>query len=259
MLIDSHCHLDFDDFSDDFDAMLERARDAGVAKMVTICTTIAKFPQVLAIAEAHDNIYCSVGVHPHSAEKEPDISAAQLIELAAHPKVVGIGETGLDFYYDKSPRDVQERLFRAHISAARETGLPIIVHTREADEDTLRILEDEHTKGAFPGLIHCFTASRELAERVLAIGFYISLSGILTFKNASDIRDTVCAVVPHDRILVETDAPYLAPIPNRGKRNEPAFTAHTANYVADMLGMDSDDFATRTTQNFHTLFNKADG
>jgi len=256
MLVDSHCHLDFPEFEEDFDAVLARADQAGVAKMVTICTRIANFPRVSAIADAHDNIFCTVGVHPHSAESEPDITAETLIEHANHAKVVGIGETGLDFFYDKSPRDVQERLFREHIAASRETRLPIIVHTRDADTDTIRILEEEHTNSPFPGLIHCFTASRELAERVLDLGFYISLSGIVTFKNAADIRDTVKAVVPPDRILVETDAPYLAPMPNRGKRNEPAFTAHTAAYMADFLGIDPAEFAAQTTENFHRLFAK---
>lgn len=257
MLVDSHCHLDFDDFEPDFDAVLDRAADAGVDTMVTICTQIAKFPRVRGIAERHKNIFCSVGVHPHSAEQEPHITAGQLIGLSSHPKVVGIGETGLDFFYDTSPRDIQEKLFRAHIAASRETSLPIIIHTREADADTIRILEEEYAVAPFPGLIHCFTASRELAERVLALNMYISLSGILTFKNAEDIRRTVKDVVPVERILVETDSPYLAPVPNRGKRNEPANTAHTASYLADMLGMDNDDFARQTTDNFYRLFWRA--
>ncbi len=257
MLVDSHCHLDFPEFEEDFSDVLTRAKESGVEKMVTICTRIANFPRVSAIAESHDNIFCSVGVHPHSAESEPDITADILIKHADHAKVVGIGETGLDFYYDKSPRDVQERLFREHIAAARQTRLPIIIHTRDADDETIRILEEEYANGAFPGLIHCFTASRELAERVLDLGFYISLSGIVTFKNAADIRDTVESIVPIDRILVETDAPYLAPIPNRGKRNEPAFTAHTAAYIAEFLGLDISAFAAQTTENFHRLFAKA--
>ncbi len=257
MLIDSHCHLDFPEFQDDFDAVLKRAGQAGITKMVTICTRISNFPRVHAIAQSHDNIFCSVGVHPHSAESEPDITADILIEHAAHEKVVGIGETGLDFFYDKSPRNIQERLFREHIAASRQTGLPIIIHTRDADNETIRILEEEHANGAFPGLIHCFTASRELAERVLELGLYISLSGIVTFKNAADIRETIEAVVPLDRILVETDAPYLAPIPNRGKRNEPAYTAHTAAFIADFLKLDPAVFAAQTTENFHRLFTKA--
>jgi len=257
MLVDSHCHLDFDDFEPDFGDVLNRAAEAGVDTMVTICTQIAKFPRVRGIAERNHNIFCSVGVHPHSAEKEPHVGVQQLVGLSNHPKVVGIGETGLDFYYDQSPRDTQETLFRAHIRAARETQLPIIVHTRDADTETIRILEEEYAQAPFPGLIHCFTASRELAQRVLALGFYISLSGILTFKNAQDIRDTVKAVVPLNRILVETDSPYLAPVPNRGKRNEPANTAHTAVYLADMLGIDHDEFAQQTTENFYRLFWRA--
>ncbi len=257
MLVDSHCHLDFPEFQDDFDAVLERAEQAGVGKMVTICTQVAKFPQVHAIASAHDNIYCSVGVHPHSAELEPEITADVLIGHAADEKVVGIGETGLDFFYDKSPRETQETLFREHIAAARETGLPLIVHTRDADNDTIRIMEEEHANGAFPGLIHCFTASRKLAERALDLGLYISLSGIVTFKNAEAIREVVETVVPMERILVETDAPYLAPVPKRGKRNEPAFTAHTAEYLAGLLKLNPDDFARQTTENFHRLFTKA--
>lgn len=257
MLVDSHCHLDFDDFKEDFPEMLARAADAGVDTMVTINTRIAKFPTVLAIAEAHDNIYCTVGVHPHSAQDEPDVTTEQLIELASNPKVIGIGETGLDFFYDTSPRDIQETLFRNHIRAARETGLPIIVHTRDADDDCLRILEEEQAIGAFPGLIHCFTASRELAERSVAMGFYISLSGIVTFKNAADIGESVKAVVPIERILVETDSPYLAPMPHRGKRNEPSYTAHTARFLANLLDRNYEDFAAQTTDNFYTLFTKA--
>ncbi len=256
-LIDSHCHLDFEDFEGDFKDVLARAKTAGIQAMVTICTRVSNFPKVRAIAERHDNIFCSVGVHPHSAEKEPHVRAEQLIALSAHPKVVGIGETGLDFYYDQSPRDIQKLLFRQHIAASRDTGLPLIVHTRDADDETIRILEDEyHRVGPFPGLIHCFTASRELAERVINLGFYISLSGILTFKNAEGIRETVRDVVPVDRMLVETDSPYLAPVPNRGKRNEPAFTADTARYVADMLGMDEASFAQQTTANFCRLFSR---
>jgi TatD DNase family protein len=257
MLVDSHCHLDFDDFSDDFDDILIRAREAGIDKMVTIGTRLSKFPGVLAIAEAHDNIYCTVGVHPHSAQHEPGTTAQQLIDLAQHPKVIGIGETGLDFFYEQSPRDIQEKLFRNHIAASRETGLPLIGHARDADEDCMRILEDEHARGAFTGLIHCFTASRELAKRSVAIGFYISLSGIVTFKNAAEIGASVKQVVPIDRILVETDAPYLAPMPHRGKRNEPAYTAHTAAFMANLLGQEYEDFAHQTTDNFYTLFTKA--
>jgi TatD DNase family protein len=257
MLVDSHCHLDFDDFKDDFPEILTRAQQAGVQTMVSINTRISNFPELLAIAEAHEAIYCTVGVHPHSAEKEPETEPETLIALADHPKVIAIGETGLDFFYDKSPRDIQETLFRNHIAAARETGLPVIVHTRDADDDCMRILEDEQAKGAFTGLVHCFTAGPELAERALAMGFYISLSGIVTFKNASSITQTIKDLVPMDRILVETDAPYLAPMPHRGKRNEPAFTAHTAKFLASLLGVEYETFATETTNNFYRLFSKA--
>lgn len=257
MLIDSHCHLDFPDFADDLDGVVARAGEAGVGAMVTISTEIAKFPGVLAIAERFGNVFCSVGVHPHEAEKEPDTTTARLVELAQHPKVVGIGETGLDFYYEHSPRDVQARLFRAHIAAARETGLPVIVHTRDADEETVEILRDEYGKGAFTGVIHCFSTSAWLAEAAVDLGLYISLSGIVTFKKAEAIRDAVTTVVPLDRLLVETDSPYLAPVPKRGKRNEPAFTRHTADFVADLLGLPADDLEARTTANFRTLFAKA--
>ncbi len=257
MLVDSHCHLDFDDFKDDFGEILARAHQAGVQTMVSINTRLATFPGLLAIAEAHEAIYCSVGVHPHSAELEPHTKTETLVSLAEHPKVIAIGETGLDFYYDKSPRDIQEILFRNHIAAARETGLPVIVHTRDADDDCMRILEDEQAKGAFTGLIHCFTATPKLAERALAMGFYISLSGIVTFKNAASIAQTVKDIVPLDRILVETDAPYLAPAPYRGKRNEPAYTAHTARFLATLLEMEYESFAHQSTENFYRLFSKA--
>lgn len=256
MLVDSHCHLDFPDFEGELDGVLERAAEAGIGYMVTICTRLNRFDAVLALAEAYENVFCSVGVHPHNAGDEPDITAADLMELAKHPKVVGIGETGLDFHYDHSPRDVQERLFRAHIGAARETGLPVIVHTREADDDMIRILTDEHEKGAFPGLIHCFSSGSELAEKVLDIGFYLSFSGIVTFKTADEIR-SVAKNAPLDRILVETDSPYLAPVPNRGKRNEPAYTALTAACVAEHRDMDLDAFGQATTDNFFRLFGKA--
>ncbi|MEQ8664167.1 MAG: TatD family hydrolase [Rhodospirillales bacterium] len=257
MLIDSHCHLDFPDFGDDFDEVLKRAREAGVGAMVTISTEIAKFPAVQAIAERHDNIFCSVGVHPHEAENDPGTTLDQLLGYASHPKVVGIGETGLDFYYEHSPREVQASLFRTHIAAARETGLPVIVHTRDADPETIDILRDEHAKGPFPGVIHCFTAGPELAQVALDAGLYISISGIVTFKKADEIRETVKSVVPMDRLLVETDSPYLAPVPKRGKRNEPAFTRHTADFLADMLGVAPDELEARTTENFKQLFAKA--
>lgn len=256
MLVDSHCHLDFDVFDEDRSETIQRARDAGVAAMVTICTRVTKFEEICAIAETDDNIWCSVGIHPHQAEEEPVVTVEDLVSRAAHPKVIAIGETGLDYYYDNSPRELQETSFRTHIAASRETGLPLIVHTRDADEDMAEILEDEMEKGAFPGVLHCFSSGRRLAERALDIGFYISLSGIVTFKNAQDLRDIV-KDVPVDRILVETDAPFLAPIPNRGKRNEPAFVADTAARVAELKAMDNQALSAASTENFFRLFSKA--
>lgn len=256
MLVDSHCHLDFDVFDEDRSETIQRARDAGVAAMVTICTRVTKFEEICAIAETDDNIWCSVGIHPHQAEEEPVVTVEDLVSRAAHPKVIAIGETGLDYYYDNSPRELQETSFRTHIAASRETGLPLIVHTRDADENMAEILEDEMEKGAFPGVLHCFSSGRRLAERALDIGFYISLSGIVTFKNAQDLRDIV-KDVPVDRILVETDAPFLAPIPNRGKRNEPAFVADTAARVAELKAMDNQALSAASTENFFRLFSKA--
>lgn len=256
MLVDSHCHLDFDVFDEDRQETIQRARDAGVATMVTICTHVTRFDRIRAIAEADANIWCTVGIHPHQAEEEPIVSVEDLVSRAEHPKVVGIGETGLDYYYDNSPRDLQQTSFRTHIAAARETGLPLIVHTRDADDDMADILEDEMGKGAFPGVLHCFSSGRRLAERALDIGFYISLSGIVTFKNAEDLRD-IARDVPVDRILVETDSPFLAPIPNRGKRNEPSFVVDTAAKVAELKGVDNDLLSTASTENFFRLFNKA--
>jgi TatD DNase family protein len=256
VLVDSHCHLDFDVFDDDRQETIQRARDAGVATMVTICTRVTRFAEIRAIAESDENIWCSVGIHPHQAEEEPVVSVEDLVSRAAHPKVIGIGETGLDYYYDNSPRELQKTSFRTHIAAARETGLPLIVHTRDADEDMADILEDEMEKGAFPGVLHCFSSGRRLAERALDIGFYVSLSGIVTFKNAEDLRD-IAKDVPLDRILVETDSPFLAPIPNRGKRNEPAFVADTAARVAELKGVDNLILSNASTENFFRLFNKA--
>jgi len=255
-LIDSHCHLDFPDFGDELDDIVARAGDAGISHMVTISTHLSKFPDVRAVAERYDNIFCSVGIHPHQAGTEKEVSVAELVELSQHPKVVGIGETGLDFFYEHSPRDIQERQFRTHIRAARETGLPLIVHTRDADTDTIRIMEEEYAEGPFPGLIHCFSATQELAERMIAMGFYISFSGIVTFKKADALRD-VARVIPAERILVETDSPYLAPIPQRGKRNEPAFTAFTAAKIAEVRGITPSEIAQITTDNFKRVFAKA--
>ena len=256
MLVDSHCHLDFDVFDEDRQETIQRARNAGVATMVTICTRVTRFEEIRAIAESDENIWCSVGIHPHQAEEEPVVSVDDLVSRAAHPKVIGIGETGLDYYYDNSPRELQETSFRTHIAASRETGLPLIVHTRDADDDMADILEDEMRKGAFPGVLHCFSSGRRLAERALDIGFYISLSGIVTFKNAQDLRD-IAKDVPVDRILVETDSPFLAPIPNRGKRNEPSFVVDTAAKVAELKDMDNNALSIASTDNFFRLFNKA--
>ena len=255
-LVDSHCHLDFDDFGSDMEAVLARAKENGVERMLTICTRVTKFDQVLAIAAAHDNIRFTVGIHPHEAEHEPDVDVARLVELAKHPKVVGIGEAGLDYFYDKSPRERQQQVFATHIEASRVSGLPIVVHSRDADEDTVRLLQDGARKGGLTGVIHCFTSTQYLADAALEMGFYISLSGIVTFKSAGALRD-VAKSIPHDRLLVETDSPYLAPIPMRGKRNEPSFVRHTASYVADFLGLSLPDLAQTTTANFDRLFAKA--
>lgn len=256
MLIDSHCHLDYLDRNGvDLDEVVARAGRAGVGLMVTICTKVTEFPTILSIAERFSNVYCSVGIHPHEAEAEPDVTAERLIELAQHPKVVGIGETGLDYFYEHSPRDAQQKSFRAHIAAARETGLPLIVHTRDADEDTIGIMRDEYEKGAYPGLIHCFSSSAWLAREAVSMGFGISVSGIVTFKTAEALREAV-AEVAMDKLLVETDAPYLAPVPNRGKQNEPAFVIHTAERLADLKGLTMGEIEEKTTANFLSLFKK---
>ena len=257
MLIDSHCHLDFPELTTDEAGVLARARTAGVGGMLTIGTRLDQFDRVRAIAERHDNVWCSVGVHPHEAKEEGQRTPDRLIEAAGHPKVVGIGETGLDFYYEHSPREEQAESFRAHIAASRQTGLPLIVHTRDADAETGDMLEDEYGKGAFPGVIHCFSTGRAMAERALALGLYISISGIVTFKAAEDLRSIV-RDIPLDRLLVETDAPYLAPIPKRGKTNEPAFVAHTAAKVAELKGIGLAELEAATTDNFFRLFTKAE-
>jgi TatD DNase family protein len=255
-LVDSHCHLDFPAFADDLDDVVTRAREAGVGTMVTICTHLSRFAQVRAVAARFEGIWCSAGVHPHEADGEgPAATPERLIELAADPLVVGIGETGLDYYYEHSARDAQRASFRAHIQAARETGLPLIVHTRDADEDTVAILTEEYRNGPFPGVIHCFSTSRHLAEKAMEIGFSISLSGIVTFKAAIDLQETV-RTLPLDRLLIETDAPYLAPVPKRGKRNEPAFVAHTGTAVAALKGIEIAELARVTSDNFFNLFNK---
>jgi TatD DNase family protein len=255
MLVDSHCHLDLETFAPELDAVMQRARDAGVRTCVSIGTKLDKFAGVRSVAERFPDVWCSVGVHPHEAEGELLDSPAILIEHAKHPKVVGIGETGLDYYYEHSPREQQIVNFRHHIEAARQTGLPLIVHTRDADDDTISVLEDEMARAPFTGLLHCFTGTRRLAEAALAFGFFISVSGIATFKNSGELRDTL-KDVQHDRLLVETDAPYLAPMPHRGKRNEPSFVVHTAAMLAGLKGMTPEELAATTTDNFFRLFTK---
>ena len=256
MLVDSHCHLDFPDFAEELDEVVARARRNGVGGMVTICTRVREFDRILAIARRFDDVYCSVGLHPHDAANEPELDAARLIELAADPKVVGIGETGLDYYYDNSPHAVQQEKFRAHIAAARETGLPLIVHTRDADDDMAAMLREGMKDGPFTCVLHCFSSGRALAEAAVDLGFYVSLSGIVTFKKADELRETVRAL-PVERLLVETDAPSLAPVPHRGKRNEPAFVTATAACVAELKGLSETELARVTTENFRTLFTRA--
>jgi TatD DNase family protein len=251
MLVDSHCHLDFAK-EEERAGIIARARGAGVRTLLTISTKLNEFPGVRAIAESDPDIWCSVGVHPHEAEVEP-AAAEALIALTRHPKVVGIGETGLDFFYEHSPREQQAQVFRAQLTASRETGLPVIVHTRDADPETIAILEEEKPQA---GVIHCFSTGRELAERAVALGFYISISGIATFKNAQALRDII-RDLPLERLLVETDAPYLAPVPMRGKTNEPAFMVHTAALVAQLKGVPQEELARVTTENFFRLFSKA--
>jgi TatD DNase family protein len=255
MLVDSHCHLDFPDYAGKVDEVVARARAAGVGVCVSIGTELARFPGVKAVAEKFPDVWCSVGVHPHEAQKELLEDAAALIAETAHPKVVAVGETGLDYYYEHSPKPQQQANFRAHIAAARATCLPVIVHTRDADDDTIDILRQEMAKGAFTGLIHCFTGTQKLADAALELGLYISVSGIATFKNSIALRDVIKSV-PLDRLLVETDAPYLAPVPNRGKTNEPAFVVHTAHMLAELKGVSSDELAAATTENFFRLFSK---
>jgi TatD DNase family protein len=255
MLIDSHCHLDSPEFKSDLDAVLARARAAGVGLMVTISTRVRQFNELRNLVEAHDNVFCSVGAHPHNAAEESHIMVEELVELARHPKVVAIGEAGLDYHYDNSPRDMQKKSFRTHIAAARETGLPLVIHARDADSDIARMLEEETKKGAFPFVLHCFTGGPDLARRGLALGGYISFSGVITFKNAETLREIALAV-PSDRLLVETDAPYLAPEPMRGKTNEPGFVAHTAARLAALRGVREAEMARMTTENFFRLFKK---
>ncbi|WP_116089739.1 TatD family hydrolase [Sphingomonas crusticola] len=256
MLIDSHCHLNYKGLVEDQAAVLARARARGVTGMLNISTREREWLEIIATAEREPDVWASVGIHPHEADEHPDVDAAKLIAAAAHPKVVGIGETGLDYFYDHSDRAQQRRSFRAHIAAARETGLPLIVHTREAEADTAEIIADEMGKGAFPALIHCFTASHGFAQEMLKLGLYISIAGIVTFKNARKLQETV-ATLPGDRMLIETDAPFLAPVPHRGKPGEPAFVADTAAFIANLRGEELDELTERTANNFLTLFSKA--
>ena len=255
-LVDSHCHLDFPAFDGELEDIVRRAVDANVDWMLTIGTHVTRFDGVLALAEAYDTIFCTVGIHPHEAGSEPEVTAEHLVRMARHPKVVGFGETGLDFFYDHSPRDRQERSFRVHIAAARQSGLPVVIHTRDADADLARILREEFAEGPFAGVLHCFSSGRDLAEVAVDLGLYVSFSGIVTFKKAEALRE-VAATVPLERLLVETDAPYLAPVPRRGKRNEPAYVAHTAARIAEIRGMEEGAFAAATTDNFFRLFAKA--
>lgn len=255
MLIDSHCHLDFPDFADELDAVIGRARGAGIERLITISTRVRRHADLRTITDRFPEVYCSIGTHPHYAHEEVDIGVAELVACSRAEKTVAIGEAGLDYHYDRSPREAQEQGFRTHIAAARETGLPLVVHSREADDDTARILEEEAGKGAFTAVLHCFTGGPDLARRALALGHFISFTGILTFKNSENLR-TIAAELPQDRILVETDAPYLAPGKYRGKRNEPAFVLETAKILAEVRGVSFDTIAAQTTANFYRLFDK---
>ena len=255
MLIDSHCHLDFPDFADELDAVVDRARAAGVDRMVTISTRVKRFSEVLVIAERFPDVFCSVGTHPHHAHEELDLSVEDLVARTRHPKVVALGEAGLDYHYKFSTPEAQAEGFRRHIAAARETGLPLVIHTREADDDAARILEDEMGKGAFTAVLHCFTGGPDLARRAIDLGLSISFTGILTFKKSEDLR-AIAADLPAERILVETDAPYLAPGKFRGKRNEPSYVVETAKVLAETRGVSLDEVAAETSDNFFRLFGK---
>jgi len=255
MLVDSHCHLDFPGLIEDVTDVRARAKEAGVGLMVTISTRIRQMDKILPIAEGHENIFCSVGTHPHNASEEVDLGLDDILKFTDHPKVVAIGEAGLDYFYDNGDPQDQAKGFRAHIAAARQTGLPLIIHTRDAEEDTAKILKEETEKGAFPFLLHCFTASQDLADVAISLGGYVSFSGVLTFKKSDALRD-VAKNLPEDRILVETDAPYLAPVPKRGKPNEPAYVAHTAQVLAETRGLSEEKIAQVTSDNFFRLFSK---
>ncbi len=256
MFVDSHCHLNYKGLVEDQAGVISRAKAAGVSAMLNISTRESEWDKVIAAAEADPQIWASVGIHPHEADGHPNVDTAKLVAKAQHERVIGIGETGLDYYYDKSDRDQQRASFRAHIVAARESGLPIIVHTRDAEEDTARILRDEMKGGDYKGVIHCFTASRNFAEQAVEIGLYISISGIVTFKNAKDLQETA-KTIPSDRLLIETDAPFLAPVPHRGRTCEPGFVADTARFLADLRGESVEALAVSSSANFYRLFDKA--
>ncbi len=256
MLVDSHCHLNYKGLIEDQSAVLDRARESGVTAMLNISTRESEWRDIVATAERESDVWSSIGIHPHEADAHPDIDLAKLVDEARHERVVAIGETGLDYYYDHSDRDRQRQSFRTHIHAAQETGLPIIVHTRDAEDDTAAIMAEEMEQGAYTGVIHCFTASEEFAHKALDLGLYISISGIVTFKNAKDLQETA-AKLPIDRLLVETDAPFLAPVPHRGKTGEPAFVADTAKFLAELRGEDYAALCEATAENFYRLFNKA--
>ena len=254
-IVDSHCHLNYKGIIEDQAGVIERARSAGIGCMLSINTKLREYGEIIDVVETYDDIFGTVGIHPHEAESEPDVAVQALVSKAQHPKIVGIGETGLDYYYDNAARDMQRVNFIAHIAAARETGLPVIVHTRDADDDCIEILSSEMEKGEFPGVIHCFTASQRLADVCLDMGLYISISGIVTFKTAKALQETA-KTIPADRLLIETDSPFLAPVPHRGKTCEPAFVADTARFLADLRGESVEYLGEQTTANFFQLFAK---
>ena len=256
MLVDSHCHLNYKGLVEEQGAVLDRARESGVTAMLNISTRESEWRDIVATAEREQDVWASIGIHPHEADAHPDVDLGKLVKEAAHPRVVAIGETGLDYYYDHSDRERQKQSFRTHIHAARETGLPIIVHTRDAEDDTAAIMAEEMEQGAYSGVIHCFTASEDFAQKALALGLYISISGIVTFKNAKDLKETA-GKLPSDRLLVETDAPFLAPVPHRGKTGEPAFVADTTRYLAELRGEEYEQLCETTARNFYQLFSKA--
>ncbi len=254
-IVDSHCHLDYEGLAENLPAMLKRCEEAGVGLMLSISSRVKSLPRLLEIAETYENVFCTVGTHPHNAHEELDVTVADLVLASQHPKVVGIGEVGLDYHYDLAPRDAQMQGFRTHIAAARETGLPLVIHTREAEDDTARVLEEEMAKGPFKALLHCFTSKQWLAERAVELGLTVSFSGILTYKSAEDLRVTAKAL-PLDRLLVETDAPFLAPTPYRGKSNEPSYVVKTLEQLASVRGLTRDEMAKITSDNFFNLFSK---